>query len=68
METHDRRVEICCHANHRRPVSIPQNFQIEILETLGDEDDLLPMYRVRVTETREHEDGDGVLVHLNLES
>jgi len=44
------------------------NFQIEILETLGDEDDLLPMYRVRVTETREHEDGDGVLVHLNLES
>ena len=45
-----------------------QNFQIEILETLGDEDDLLPMYRVRVTETREHEDGDGVLVHLNLES
>ena len=44
------------------------NFQIEILETLGDEDDLLPMYRVRVTETREHEDGHGVLVHLNLES
>lgn len=44
------------------------NFQIEILETLGDEDDLLPMYRVRVTETREHEDGDGALVHLNLES
>jgi len=44
------------------------SFKIEILETLGDEDDLLPMYRVRVTETREHEDGDGVLVHLNLES
>ena len=44
------------------------NFQIEILETLGDEDDLLPMYRVRVTETREHEGGDGVLVHLNSES
>ena len=44
------------------------NFQIEILETLGDEDDLLPMYRVRVTETREHEHSDGVLVHLNLES
>jgi len=44
------------------------NFKIEILETLGDEDDLLPMYRVRVTETREHEDGHGVLVHLNLES
>ena len=42
--------------------------KVEILETLGDEDDLLPMYRVRVTETREHEDGDGVLVHLNLES
>jgi hypothetical protein len=44
------------------------SFKIEILETLGDEDDLLPMYRVRVTETREHEDGDGVLVHLHLES
>ena len=44
------------------------SFKIEILEILGDEDDLLPMYRVRVTETREHEDGDGVLVHLNLES
>ena len=44
------------------------SFKIEILETLGDEDDLLPMYRVRVTETRKHEDGDGVLVHLNLES
>ena len=44
------------------------SFKIQILETLGDEDDLLPMYRVRVTETREHEDGDGVLVHLNLES
>ena len=43
------------------------SFKIEILETLGDEDDLLPMYRVRVNETREHEDGDGVLVHLNLE-
>ena len=44
------------------------SFQIEILETLGDEDDILPLYRVRVTETREHEDGDGVPVHLNLES
>jgi len=44
------------------------NFKIEILETLGDEDDILPLHRVRVTETREHEDGDGVLVHLNLES
>lgn len=35
------------------------NFQIEILETLGDEDDLLPMYRVRVTETREQQEGNG---------
>ena len=30
------------------------NFKIEILETLGDEDDILPLHRVRVTETREH--------------
>lgn len=42
------------------------DFQIEILETLGDEDDLLPMYRVRVTETREHEDGDGVPERVDL--
>ena len=42
--------------------------KIEILETLGDEDDIPPLYRVRVTETREHEDGEGVPVHLNLES
>ena len=28
------------------------NFKIEILETLGDENDLLPTYRVRVTEER----------------
>lgn len=35
------------------------NFRIEILETLGDEDDLLPMYRVRVTETREQEECNG---------
>jgi len=26
------------------------SFKIEIIETLGDEGDLLPMYRVRVTE------------------
>lgn len=43
------------------------SFKIEILETLGDEDDILPLYRVRVSETREPEDGDGVPVHLNLE-
>ena len=42
------------------------SFKIEILETLGDEDDILPLYRVRVTETREHEDGEGVLIHMNL--
>jgi hypothetical protein len=44
------------------------NFKIEIVETLGNENDILPLYLVRVTETREHEDGDGVPVHLNLES
>lgn len=43
------------------------SFKIEILETLGDEDDILPLYRVRVTETREQEDGDGEPVHINLE-
>ena len=44
------------------------SFKIEILEILVDEDDILPLYRVRVTETREHEHNDGVPVHLNLES
>ena len=44
------------------------SFKVEILETLGDENGVLPLYRVRVTETRENEDGDGVPVHLNLES
>ena len=43
------------------------SFKIEILEILVDEDDILPLYRVRVTETREYEDGDGVPVHLNSE-
>ena len=42
------------------------SFKIEILETLGDEDDLLPMYRVRVTETREQEDSDGTPVWVDL--
>ena len=42
------------------------SFKIEILETLGDKDDLLPMYRVRVTETREHEDGDSVPERVDL--
>ena len=28
------------------------SFKIEIIETLGDDDDILPLYRVRVTETR----------------
>ena len=44
------------------------SFKIEILETLGDENDLLPMHRVRVTETREHEDGDGEPEWVELES
>ena len=44
------------------------SFKIEILETLGDENDVLPLYRVRVTETREHEDGDGEPEWVELES
>ena len=44
------------------------SFKIEILETLGDENDILPLYRVRVTETREHEDGDGEPEWIKLES
>lgn len=44
------------------------SFKIEILETLGDENDILPLYRVRVTETREHEDGDGEPEWVELES
>ena len=44
------------------------SFKIEILETLSDKNDLLPMYRVRVTETREHEDGDGLPEWVNLNS
>ena len=44
------------------------SFKVEVIETLGDEDDILPLYRVRVIETRDHEDGDGMPVHLNLES
>ena len=44
------------------------SFKVEVIETLGHEDDILPLYRVRVTETREYEDGDGVPVHLKRES
>lgn len=44
------------------------SFKIEILETLGDENDILPLYRVRVTETREYEDGDGEPKWVELDS
>jgi hypothetical protein len=44
------------------------SFKVKVIETLGDEDDILPLYRVRVTETREHEDGDGEPEWVELES